>query len=86
MRDVSKADLEALFNEFDTLRRQYERMVADLNRRIVSMGRQGNTTGSLKLAGEVAIYRERLGYCMAVLAMVRWMLGGRAPNMNPTRR
>ena len=86
MRDVTKAELEALFNEFDNLRRQYERMVADLNRRIVSMGRQGNTTESLKLAGEVAIYRERLGYCLAVLAMVRWMLGGRAPNMNPTRR
>ncbi len=85
MRDITKADLEALFNEFDTLRRQYQRMVADLNRRIVSMG-QDNPLGALRLAGEVSIYRERLGYCMAVLAMVRWMLGGRGPNMNPTRR
>ena len=85
MRDITKADLEALFNEFDTLRRQYQRMVADLNRRIVSMG-QDNPLGALRRAGEVSIYRERLGYCMAVLAMVRWMLGGRGPNMNPTRR
>ena len=50
------------------------------------MGKQGNLRGSLKLSAEMAIYRERLGYCVAVLAMVRWILGGRLPNMNPTRR
>ena len=86
MREFTKADLQQIFVTFEEHKRSYERMVSNLNKRIITMGKQGNLTGSLKLSAEMAIYRERLGYCVAVLAMVRWILGGRLPNMNPTRR
>ncbi len=86
MREFTKADLQKIFIEFEELKRSYERIVSNMNKRIITMGKQGNLTGSLKLSAEMAIYRERLGYCVAVLAMIRWIMGGRMPNMNPTRR
>ena len=86
MREFTKSDLQQIFVTFEEHKRSYERMVSNLNKRIITMGKQGNLRGSLKLSAEMAIYRERLGYCVAVLAMVRWILGGRLPNMNPTRR
>jgi len=86
MRDISKAEIENLWNTFETQKRQYERTIADLNKRVVLAGRQGNLKGALKLTSEVAIYRERLGYCIAILSVVRWMLGGSAPKLSPTRR
>ena len=86
MREFTKADLQEIFVTFEEHRRYYEHMVSNLNKRIITMGKQGNLSGSLKLLAEMAVYRERLGYCVAVLAMIRWSMGGRVPNMNPTRR
>ncbi len=86
MRDISKAEIEDLWNTFETQKRQYERTIADLNKRVILAGRQGNLKGALKLTSEVAIYRERLGYCIAILSVVRWMLGGSPPKLSPTRR
>ena len=86
MREFTKAELQEIFVTFEEHKRSYERIVSNLNKRIITMGKQGNLTGSLKLSAEMAVYRERLGYCVAVLAMIRWILGGRMPNMNPTRR
>jgi hypothetical protein len=86
MREFTKADLQEIFVTFEEHKRSYERMVGNLNKRIITMGKQGNLSGSLKLSAEMAIYRERLGYCIAVLAMIRWIMGGRMPNMKPTRR
>ena len=71
MREFTKADLQKIFIEFEELKRSYERIVSNMNKRIITMGKQGNLTGSLKLSAEMAIYRERLGYCVAVLAMIR---------------
>lgn len=86
MREFTKDDLQKIFLIFEEHKRSYETIVSNLNKRIITMGKQGNLKGSLKLSAEMAIYRERLGYCVAVLAMIRWILGGRMPNMNPTRR
>ena len=86
MREFTKKELQEIFNVFETHKRNYQQIVADLNKRIITMGKQGNLTGSLKLSSEIGVYRERLGYCIGVLAMIRWIMGGRKPNMNPTRR
>tara|TARA_R110000751_G_scaffold256763_1_gene356222 strand:+ start:136 stop:396 length:261 start_codon:yes stop_codon:yes gene_type:complete len=86
MREFTEGELQEIFNIFETHKRKYQQMVADLNHRIIIMGKQGNLTGSLKLSSEVSTYRERIGYCVGVLAMIRWIMGGHRPNMNPTRR
>ena len=66
MREFTKADLQEIFVTFEEHKRSYERMVSNLNKRIITMGKQGNLSGSLKLSAEMAVYRERLGYCVAV--------------------
>jgi len=86
MREFNNGELQEIFTIFENHKRQYQQIVADLNHRIITMGKQGNLKGALKISSEVSIYRERIGYCVGVLAMIRWVMGGRRPNMNPTRR
>jgi hypothetical protein len=85
MRSLRQNDLTELFAEFETLRRKYEQMVADYSSKVVSAGKSKDFKAALRYSSQVAVYRERLGYCVGVLAMIRWLSGGRQPRLNPTR-
>lgn len=86
MRSLQQSDIRLLFAEFETLRREYETMVSDLSEKVVRAGKAKNLKSALRYSAQVAVYRERLGYCVGVLSMIRWLSGGRQPRLSPTRR